>query len=84
VLVADIGMPTEDGYSLVRAVRSNVVTRTIPALALTAYARGEDRARARAAGFDDHATKPVDPDELVRRVAALARQAEHRGLPGTP
>ncbi len=77
VVVADIGMPFEDGYSLMRAVRANEATRGIPALALTAYARAEDRAKARAAGFDDHAAKPVDPDDLVRRIAALARQAGH-------
>jgi signal transduction histidine kinase/CheY-like chemotaxis protein len=72
-LVADIGMPVEDGYSLLRGVRSNSAMRGIPALALTAYARAEDRATALSAGFDDHAGKPIDPDELVRRVAALAR-----------
>jgi signal transduction histidine kinase/CheY-like chemotaxis protein len=73
VLLADIGMPLADGYSLIRAVRTNAATRAIPALALTAYARAEDRAKARAAGFDDHAAKPVDPEELVRRIAVLAR-----------
>jgi signal transduction histidine kinase/CheY-like chemotaxis protein len=73
VLVADIGMPVEDGYSLIRAVRSNAATSRIPALALTAYARAEDRAKARAAGFDDHAAKPVDPEELVHRIAALVQ-----------
>jgi signal transduction histidine kinase/ActR/RegA family two-component response regulator len=76
VLVADIGMPFEDGYSLMRAVRSNAATRGIRALALTAYARAEDRAKAKAAGFDDHAAKPVDPEELVRHVAALARDVD--------
>jgi CheY-like chemotaxis protein len=78
VLVADIGMPLNDGCSLVRAVRSNAATRGLPALALTAYARAEDRAKAIAAGFDDHAAKPVDPDDLVRRVAALARHGDLR------
>jgi signal transduction histidine kinase/ActR/RegA family two-component response regulator len=73
VIVSDVGMPLEDGYSLLRGVRSNAATRDIPALALTAYARDEDRAEATAAGFDDHAAKPVDPDDLVQRVAALAR-----------
>jgi signal transduction histidine kinase/CheY-like chemotaxis protein len=76
VLVTDIGMPVEDGYALVRAVRANAATRAIPALALTAYSRTEDRAKARDAGFDDHVAKPVDPHDLVRRVAALARAAQ--------
>jgi len=79
VIVSDIGMPLEDGYSLLRGVRSNAATRDIPALALTAYARDEDRAKATAAGFDDHAAKPVDPDDLVQRVAALARGANGAG-----
>ncbi len=74
VIVSDVGMPFEDGYSLLRAVRASATTREIPALALTAYARTEDRAKAKAAGFDDHVSKPVDPAELVRRVAVLARR----------
>jgi signal transduction histidine kinase/CHASE3 domain sensor protein/ActR/RegA family two-component response regulator len=72
-LVADIGMPDEDGYSLMRKIRSLPSSRggTVPALALTAYARPEDRARALTAGFQQHVAKPVEPDELAAVVAEL-------------
>ena len=76
VIVADIGMPGEDGYSLLRGLRREEAERherRIPALAVTAFARLEDRQRALAASFDDHLPKPVDPDRLVAAVAALAR-----------
>jgi len=73
VVVSDIGMPVEDGYTLLRRLRAEapVALRQIPALALTAYARAEDRQRATRAGFQEHAAKPVDPDVLVSTVAAL-------------
>ncbi|MCU0687747.1 MAG: ATP-binding protein, partial [Polyangiaceae bacterium] len=66
LLVSDIGMPGEDGYSLVRRIRALPASEggRTPALALTAYARPEDRARALRAGFQLHLPKPVDPDEL--------------------
>ncbi len=72
-LVADIGMPDEDGYTLMRKVRSLPSSRggTVPALALTAYARPEDRAKALTAGFQQHVAKPVEPDELAAVVAEL-------------
>ncbi len=75
VLVSDIGMPGEDGYELIRQVRALPTDRhgAIPAVALTAYARTEDRVKALRAGFHMHATKPVDPVELVAAVASLAR-----------
>jgi PAS domain S-box-containing protein len=66
VLVSDIGMPGEDGYSLIGKLRAS--GNTIPAIALTAYARPEDRVRAIAAGFQIHLAKPVDPTELVALV----------------
>jgi signal transduction histidine kinase/CHASE3 domain sensor protein/ActR/RegA family two-component response regulator len=72
-LVADIGMPGEDGYSLMRKIRK-LPSRsggTVPALALTAYARPEDRARALTAGFQQYVAKPVEPDELAAVVAEL-------------
>jgi PAS domain S-box-containing protein len=70
VLVLDIEMPGEDGYAVVRQLRARG-DRT-PAIALTAYGRGEDRRRALAAGFDIHLPKPVDPAELTQAIARLA------------
>lgn len=74
VLVSDIGMPGEDGYDLVREVRrlSGPQGGQVPAMALTAFAREEDRLQAIAAGFQVHATKPIEPAELVAGVARLA------------
>ncbi|HEX2223088.1 MAG TPA: response regulator [Thermoanaerobaculia bacterium] len=74
VLVSDIGMPGEDGYSLIRRVRSRQADQgsELPAAALTAYARAEDKLRALAAGFNTHLPKPLDPGELVQTVAELA------------
>jgi CheY-like chemotaxis protein len=73
VLITDIGMPNEDGYALieqVRALRAEHGGRT-PAVALTAYARSEDRTRALLKGFNHHVAKPVDPDELLAVIANL-------------
>ena len=74
VLVADIGMPDEDGYTLIRRVRSLPAERggRIPAMALTAYARTEDRVRILASGYQIHVAKPVEPVELITAVASLA------------
>jgi len=76
VMVTDIGMPDEDGYSLIRRVREWERTRSayIPAVALTAYGRVEDRMRALKAGFQMHVAKPVDPDELVIVITSLVRR----------
>jgi CheY-like chemotaxis protein len=73
ILVADIGMPGEDGYSLIRSVRALPAERggSIPAAAVTALARAEDRRRALLAGFQTHVAKPVDVVELVAVVASL-------------
>jgi two-component system CheB/CheR fusion protein len=77
IIVSDIGLPGEDGYTLLREVR--IASRAahsarIPALALTAFARADDRRRALEAGFDEHLAKPVDPDQLIAVVAELARR----------
>ena len=73
VLVSDVGMPDEDGLSMIRRIRQLPADRggRLPALALTAYARGEDRAQALRAGFNIHLAKPVDPSELVLVIAAM-------------
>lgn len=78
ILVSDIGMPDEDGYDLIRKVRSRVAAKALPAVALTAFARSEDRKRALLAGFQTHIAKPVDPSELVAVVASLV---ERTGAP---
>ncbi|MGL5060257.1 MAG: PAS domain S-box protein [Microcoleus sp.] len=72
VLVSDIGMPIEDGYSLLRQVRAIEGGREIPAVALTAYARVEERVRALREGFQIHLPKPIEPAELAAAVASLA------------
>jgi CheY-like chemotaxis protein len=74
VLVSDIGMPKMDGYELLRRVRAleEKTGGKIPAIALTAFARSEDRTRALRAGFLVHVAKPVEPSELVATVASVA------------
>src|SRR5262249_20101350 len=72
VIVCDIGMPEQDGYDLIHQVRANPATKEIPAAALTAFARPEDRKRSLLAGFQTHVAKPVDPAELTAVVASLA------------
>ena len=81
VLVSDIAMPDEDGYSLVRRVRRLAPEHggRVPAIACSAYAREEDRLRALAAGFQRHLAKPLDPADLVALVARLARRDAARG-----
>jgi PAS domain S-box-containing protein len=75
VLVSDVGMAKMDGYSLIRNVRAlaDGAAQHIPAIALTAFARVEDRRRALAEGFQMHLAKPIDPAELTRAIAELAR-----------
>ena len=75
VLVNDIGMPEEDGYSLTKAALLNTESGKFGAIALTAYARDEDCDRAFAAGFDEHLSKPVQPDVLVETIVNLTQQA---------
>jgi signal transduction histidine kinase/ActR/RegA family two-component response regulator len=77
VIVSDIGLPGEDGYTLMKELRgvaraSN--TLRIPSLALTAFARVDDKRRALDAGFDAHLSKPVDPEQLLAMVAQLAQK----------
>jgi CheY-like chemotaxis protein len=76
VLVADIGMPEMDGYEFIRKVRRRSSARggKIPAAALTAYARTQDRLRILAEGFQMHVPKPVQSAELVTVVASLAKR----------
>jgi CheY-like chemotaxis protein len=78
ILVSDIGMPDEDGYSLIRKVRSQETLggEKIPAVALTAFARDEERKLALEAGFQVHLSKPIEPDKLVSVVANLVKVSE--------
>jgi CheY-like chemotaxis protein len=76
VLVCDIGMPGEDGYTLIRKVRARGDGGATPAIALTAYAAESDRAQALAAGFQLHVPKPIDPESLVRVVAGVSGKSE--------
>jgi CheY-like chemotaxis protein len=75
VMVTDLGMPDEDGYSLIRRVREWEREREcgdyLPAVALTAYGRIEDRMRALGAGFQMHVAKPVEPTELAVVITSL-------------
>ncbi len=74
VLISDIGLPGEDGYSLIRKIRQDAAVRgrqPVRAIALTAYARPEDRERSLSAGFDAYIAKPVRPNELIPAVAQL-------------
>jgi signal transduction histidine kinase/CheY-like chemotaxis protein len=76
ILVSDIAMPGEDGYSLIKKIRGvdEKLKREIPAVALTAHARAEDRLRILSAGFDSHIAKPFEPAELVAVIESLARR----------
>ena len=79
VLISDIGMPDVDGYELLRRLRATEeVASRIPAIALTAFARSEDRTRALRAGFLVHVAKPVEPAELVATVASVVGRTGHR------
>jgi PAS domain S-box-containing protein len=77
ILVSDLAMPLEDGYSLIRKIRALEVPgdRQIPAVALTAYVRVEDRAHALSAGFNMFVPKPIEPNELINAIANLAAGA---------
>jgi CheY-like chemotaxis protein len=73
IIIADVGMPDEDGYAFIQKVRRNAADRggLAPAIALTAYARKEDRERALAAGYQLHVSKPFNPGIVVEAVARL-------------
>jgi hypothetical protein len=82
VIVSDIGMPNEDGFSFIRRLRTMNGSEEplAPAIALTAYASGEDRNRTLEAGFQIHVAKPLEPDQLVTAIASLVgRETEKAG-----
>ena len=73
LVLADIGMPDQDGYALIEALRRGAAGNgaDVPAVAVSAYARVPDRQRALRAGFDRHIAKPVEPEALIESVAEL-------------
>jgi len=77
VLVSDIGMPGQDGYDLIRAIRSRGEQDggRVPAIALTGYATLQDGERALSAGYQTHIAKPVEPRSLVQLIARLGEKA---------
>jgi CheY-like chemotaxis protein len=76
VIVADIGLPGEDGYSFIRRVRAHSAPaiQSVPAIAVTAYATIPDRVEALAVGFQQHLPKPVDPGRLVQAIHDVTRR----------
>ena len=83
VLVSDVGMPEEDGYSFVARVRRlpPQTGGSTPSIALTAYTSAEDRRRALAAGFDVHLGKPIDLDHLVSVIVQLSQSSPRAAQP---
>ena len=73
LLISDIGMPHVDGYELIRRVRSLAAAdrRSLPAIALTAFARAEDATKARRAGYGVHLPKPIDPSRLISTIRSV-------------
>jgi CheY-like chemotaxis protein len=76
ILVSDISMPEVDGYAFIRQVREGTQHPNVPAIALTAHARAEDRRKALAAGFQEHLSKPVSFAKLARAIVKLVRQTD--------
>jgi two-component system CheB/CheR fusion protein len=74
LIISDIGLPGEDGYALIRYLRSLETAQPVPAVAVTAFVRAEDRQRVLDAGFDDHVPKPVDAERLLGVVMRLLRR----------
>jgi CheY-like chemotaxis protein len=73
LVISDVGMPEVDGYEFLRRLRqSEHISATVPAIALTAFARSEDRTRALRAGYIHHVAKPIEPSELLATIAAVS------------
>jgi len=79
ILISDIGMPGEDGYMLIKKLRARESESGghIPAIALTAYGRQEDRRRALSVGYESHIPKPIEPVELLAVVASLTNRTKN-------
>jgi hypothetical protein len=76
VVISDIGMPGADGYELLRRLRRIPGAGRVPAIALTAFARAEDRARSLLAGYQAHLQKPLEAAELVATLASLLHRSD--------
>jgi CheY-like chemotaxis protein len=85
IVVSDIGLPDDDGYALLRRLRGldPQSPKAVIAVALTGWARVEDRDAALDAGFQAHVAKPVDPDQLIELLARLARETGLVPVAGT-
>jgi len=88
VLISDLGTPGRDGYSLIKEIRSRekaaATSEHLPAIALTAYGRVEDRVEVFSSGFDSHVIKPVDPAELsavIKQLVEAARTGADKPVP---
>ncbi|MBD1920356.1 response regulator [Microcoleus sp. FACHB-831] len=82
LLISELGLPKEDGYSLMRRVKALESGRSeIPAIALTAYAMESDRSQALSVGFYKHLSKPFDIDELIKTVACLIFNKQFQTVP---
>jgi len=84
LVISDIGMPDVDGYELIRRLRATPGLELVPAIALTGYARDEDREMALAAGYDAHIAKPPRMEELLNLVKMLAGNRSHHREPESP
>ena len=82
--MSDIGLPDHDGIELIKMVRLRAMAKSMPAIALTAYASRQDAAKAIAAGFDAHIAKPVQPGTLGTTVARLIASGRERIAPDEP
>jgi CheY-like chemotaxis protein len=74
VILMDLSLPEMDGWEATRRLKANAVTREIPIIALTAYASESDRASALEAGCDDYETKPLDLEQLLKKIRTLTRE----------
>lgn len=74
VILMDLNLPEMDGWEAARRLKANAVTREIPIIALTAYASESDRAGAIEAGCDDYETKPLDLEQLLKKIRTLTRE----------
>ena len=71
LVICDLQMPRLDGYGVLRALRADPVTQTVPVIAVTAFSMPDDRLRVASAGFDGYLTKPIEPETFVAQVEAF-------------